>query len=59
MLVSAGFDAHLADPLASCRLEASSFADMSRHVRDFAGELSIPLGLVLEGGYALAALADA
>ncbi len=58
VLVSAGFDAHLADPLASCRLEASSFADMSRHVRDFARERSIPLGLVLEGGYALAALAE-
>ncbi|HSZ06012.1 MAG TPA: histone deacetylase [Solirubrobacteraceae bacterium] len=57
VLVSAGFDAHVADPLADCRLETSTFADMSRHVRDFAAERSIPLGLVLEGGYAPATLA--
>ena len=58
VLVSAGFDAHIDDPLAGCRLETSSFAEISRHVRDFARERSIPLGLVLEGGYAPAALAE-
>jgi acetoin utilization deacetylase AcuC-like enzyme len=58
VLVSAGFDAHRDDPLADCRLDAPAFAEMARHVRDFAGERSIPLGLVLEGGYDLAALAD-
>jgi len=58
VLVSAGFDAHLADPLAGCRLETSSFAQMARHVRDFARERSIPLGAVLEGGYALSVLAE-
>ena len=39
VLISAGFDAHREDPLANCRLEASSFAEMARHVRDFAEEL--------------------
>jgi acetoin utilization deacetylase AcuC-like enzyme len=58
VLISAGFDAHIADPLASCRLEASSFADMARHMRDFARERAIPLGAVLEGGYAPDALAE-
>jgi acetoin utilization deacetylase AcuC-like enzyme len=58
VLVSAGFDAHIDDPLAGCRLETSSFAEISRHVRDFARERSIPLGLVLEGGYVPAALAE-
>jgi acetoin utilization deacetylase AcuC-like enzyme len=58
VLISAGFDAHRADPLASCRLEASSFADMARHVRDFARERAIPLGAILEGGYAPEALAE-
>jgi acetoin utilization deacetylase AcuC-like enzyme len=58
VLISAGFDAHVADPLASSRLEASSFADMARHVRDFARERAIPLGAVLEGGYAPKALAE-
>ncbi len=58
VLVSAGFDAHVEDPLAGCRLQTSSFAEMARHVRDFAAQRSIPLGAVLEGGYAPAALAE-
>jgi acetoin utilization deacetylase AcuC-like enzyme len=58
VLICAGFDAHVADPLAGCRLEASSFAEMARHVRDFARHRAIPLGAVLEGGYAPAALAE-
>ena len=51
MLVSAGFDAHRADPLAGCRLDSGSFAEIARHVRDFAEQLDVPLGVVLEGGY--------
>jgi acetoin utilization deacetylase AcuC-like enzyme len=58
VLISAGFDAHRSDPLANCRLEASSFAEMARHVRDFAEELGVPIGAVLEGGYEPAALAE-
>ncbi|MGP0100320.1 MAG: histone deacetylase [Solirubrobacteraceae bacterium] len=57
VLVSAGFDAHRADPLAGCRLEAASFAEMARHVRDLAQRLDVPLGVVLEGGYEPVALA--
>ncbi len=56
--ISAGFDAHRADPLAGCELEATSFAQMSCHVRDFAAELGVPLGAVLEGGYEVEALAE-
>jgi acetoin utilization deacetylase AcuC-like enzyme len=58
VLISAGFDAHRADPLASCRLEASSFAEMARHVRGFAAEREVPLGAILEGGYEPVALAE-
>jgi acetoin utilization deacetylase AcuC-like enzyme len=58
VLVSAGFDAHREDPLAGCRLETSSFAEMTRHVRGLAGELGVPLGVVLEGGYEPAVLAS-
>lgn len=58
VLLSAGFDAHRADPLANCRLESTSFAEMARHVREFAEDLGVPLGAVLEGGYEPAALAD-
>jgi acetoin utilization deacetylase AcuC-like enzyme len=57
VLVSAGFDAHREDPLAGCRLEDGSFAEMARHVRDFAERVDAPLGVVLEGGYEPAALA--
>jgi acetoin utilization deacetylase AcuC-like enzyme len=58
VLISAGFDAHIDDPLAGCRLQAGSFAEMARHVRDLAEQLDAPLGAVLEGGYEPAALAE-
>jgi acetoin utilization deacetylase AcuC-like enzyme len=57
ILLSAGFDAHRLDPLAGCRLETDSFAEMSRHLRALAGERGTPLGAVLEGGYEPQALA--
>jgi acetoin utilization deacetylase AcuC-like enzyme len=58
VLISAGFDAHHEDPLAGCRLQGSSFAELARHVRDLAGRLDAPLGVVLEGGYEPVALAQ-
>ena len=57
VLVSAGFDAHRADPLANCRLETDSFARMALQVRALADGLGAPVGAVLEGGYDLDALA--
>jgi acetoin utilization deacetylase AcuC-like enzyme len=57
ILLSAGFDAHRADPLAQCTLETQSFATMATHVVSAASELGVPLGAVLEGGYDLDALA--
>jgi acetoin utilization deacetylase AcuC-like enzyme len=57
LLVSAGYDAHVEDPLAECHLTDDGFAAMTAAVRRIAGEVSAPLGLVLEGGYALGALA--
>jgi len=53
VLVSAGFDAHRDDPLAECELDTSSYAELARQVRS----LGKPVGYVLEGGYALGALA--
>jgi acetoin utilization deacetylase AcuC-like enzyme len=58
ILVSAGFDAHRDDPLAGCRLESSSFARLARQVRELGRSLEAPVGAVLEGGYAPAALAE-
>jgi acetoin utilization deacetylase AcuC-like enzyme len=57
LLVSAGYDAHFEDPLASCQVTESGFAAMARSVRGIGQGLGIPFGCVLEGGYALGALA--
>jgi acetoin utilization deacetylase AcuC-like enzyme len=57
ILVSAGFDAHRADPLAQCSLTTESFAKMATHVAAAARALDAPFGAVLEGGYDLDALA--
>jgi acetoin utilization deacetylase AcuC-like enzyme len=57
VLISAGFDAHREDPLAECRLEASSFGSMAAMVVEAAADWSAPVGAVLEGGYAPSALA--
>ena len=57
MLVSAGFDAHRADPLASCTVTEAGFAGMTASLRAACDAVGAPLGLVLEGGYDLGALA--
>jgi acetoin utilization deacetylase AcuC-like enzyme len=57
ILVSAGFDAHRDDPLADCMLTEETYAAMAAAIRDLAAELGAPLGIVLEGGYDLGALA--
>ena len=58
VLVSAGFDAHRADPLGECMLETESFGAMTCLARDLATDLEVPLGAVLEGGYDPTALAQ-
>lgn len=57
LLVSAGFDAHRDDPLAGCVVTEQGFATMTETLRALCAELGIPIGLVLEGGYELGALA--
>ncbi|HEY4278746.1 MAG TPA: histone deacetylase [Conexibacter sp.] len=57
ILLSAGFDAHRDDPLANIELSEAGFAAMAGTMRRVAAELAVPLGGVLEGGYALGALA--
>ena len=57
ILVSAGFDAHAADPLASCRVTERGFAAMAGAIRRLGADLGVPVGVVLEGGYDLGALA--
>jgi acetoin utilization deacetylase AcuC-like enzyme len=55
VLVSAGYDAHRADPMAGLHLTAGDFADIAKRVRAYAPGTG-RLALVLEGGYDLDAL---
>ena len=57
VLISAGYDAHAEDPMADCEVTEEGFAAMTGSIRAAAAELEAPLGAVLEGGYALGALA--
>jgi acetoin utilization deacetylase AcuC-like enzyme len=56
ILVSAGFDAHLEDPLADCRVTDDGFGVMAGSVLRVARELGVPAGFLLEGGYDVDAL---
>ena len=58
ILVSAGFDAHHADPLAQMELENEDFAWAGRELRALHYSTArVRLVSTLEGGYDLAALA--
>jgi acetoin utilization deacetylase AcuC-like enzyme len=58
VLISAGFDAHEADPLGGCRLQSGSFGLLACHVRELGAALDAPVGAILEGGYDGTALAQ-
>jgi acetoin utilization deacetylase AcuC-like enzyme len=57
VLISAGYDAHRDDPLGSCEVTEDGYTAMTRSLRWVCETLGIPVGCVLEGGYALGALA--
>ena len=57
IIVSAGYDAHAADPLGGMTLEAEAFRRFAARLASVAREVgAAPLALVLEGGYNLWAL---
>ncbi len=56
VLVSAGFDAHERDPLASMRVTTAGYASIVARLMTTAGKT--PIAFVTEGGYDLGALAD-
>ena len=60
VVVSAGYDAHRADPLGGMSLESGSFGRMAAAVADLTRELPscAPPAVVVEGGYDLDALAE-
>ncbi|AZB72295.1 histone deacetylase family protein [Synechococcus elongatus] len=53
LIVSAGYDAAAADPLANMRLQPADYGDLTRQLRS----LQVPILFGLEGGYDLTALA--
>jgi acetoin utilization deacetylase AcuC-like enzyme len=55
--ISAGYDAHRSDPLASCMVDDEGYRDMTATIRDVAGDLGVPVLVCLEGGYDPGALA--
>jgi acetoin utilization deacetylase AcuC-like enzyme len=58
LMISAGFDAHLRDPLAQLQLQDDDFAWVSRQLLEVAAEVcENRVVSVLEGGYDLDALA--
>jgi len=58
LIISAGYDAHFADPLGGMRLTEGSFGRFAALLANLCREVGAPPpALVLEGGYDLAALA--
>ena len=55
--ISAGFDAHRSDPLASCLVDEDGYRQMAAAMRQVAAELNAPVLVCLEGGYDPGALA--
>ncbi|MEZ5882552.1 MAG: histone deacetylase family protein [Paracoccaceae bacterium] len=56
VIVSAGFDAHLADPLAGLEWHEDDFTAITHAICDMAADCAAPVVSTLEGGYDLEAL---
>lgn len=56
VLISAGYDAHQDDPLASMRVTTAGYAAIVRTLTETAARMGSPMALVTEGGYDLDAL---
>ena len=53
LMVSAGYDTHISDPLGGMAVTTAGFAYMTRILVDLAAELCAVAGPGLEGGYNL------
>lgn len=58
IIISAGFDAHKSDPLASLRFETNDYGWMTAQVNQWAEQFNCKIVSYLEGGYNLEALSD-
>ena len=56
LLISAGYDAHQDDPLASMRVTTAGYTAIVESLRAAAARIGCPIALVTEGGYDLDAL---
>jgi acetoin utilization deacetylase AcuC-like enzyme len=56
LLISAGYDAHADDPLASMRVSTAGYGAIVRSLKNAAVRIQCPLAVVTEGGYDLDAL---
>lgn len=55
LVISAGWDAHEADPLSKLKVTTDAY----RHIGELWGKLGLPTLIVQEGGYSLSAIAEA
>ena len=58
ILVSAGFDAHVHDPISRMRVTTDGYGLLTERVASLADEIDAGLAFVLEGGYGLDTLTD-
>lgn len=58
ILLSAGYDAHLADPLAQQGISTPGYAELSRKLLELALDMNRKIVAFLEGGYNAKALSD-
>ncbi|WP_321392083.1 histone deacetylase [uncultured Desulfuromusa sp.] len=58
ILVSAGYDAHMDDPISQTNISTDGFYSMTRALKHFAKNVDAQLLFILEGGYNLASLSD-
>ena len=59
IIISAGYDAHAADPIGGMRLESASFGRFAAELAALGREIeAAPPALLLEGGYNLGALTE-
>ncbi len=58
LLVSAGFDAHLHDPISRMHVSTDGFGALTHRIDVLAERVDAGLGFVLEGGYGLDTLAE-
>lgn len=58
LLVSAGFDAHLHDPISRMHVSTEGYGLLTDRIWELSDAIDAALGFILEGGYALDTLAE-